>query len=296
MRGARGGLARGGARGGRKAPNGTSHDAFSADESLDDQGELGEMKKKYSSELSMLKDMFPDWTDVDLVFALDEANGDLPSTVDLITEGNVSQFAEVKKPKDRARSKAADGFSTAGASDKPVFAARGGRGRGGLESTRGGRGGRGSDRARGGFRGGRGGHATTNGAPKEAHTTSVPTTESSAWDTPAAAAETGTSAWDTTATEASKENAPTNAWATVAATESAPAASKPTLLPAKETAERAVAAPEVAKSTAPVEAGSAPKKSWASMFAQPKPPVALPKAVPQAQPAPKAPEPVSTLR
>ena len=151
VRGARGGLARGGARGGRKAPNGTSHDAFSADESLDDQGEIGEMKKKYSSELSMLQDMFPDWTDVDLVFALDEANGDLPSTVDLITEGNVSQFAEVKKPKDRARSKAADGFSTAGASDKPVFAARGGRGRGGLESTRGGRGGRGSDRARGGF-------------------------------------------------------------------------------------------------------------------------------------------------
>ena len=294
MRGARGGLARGGARGGRKAPNGTSHDAFSADESLDDQGEIGEMKKKYSSELSMLRDMFPDWTDVDLVFALDEANGDLPSTVDLITEGNVSQFAEVKKPKDRARSKAADGFSTAGATDKPAFAARGGRGRGGLESTRGGRGGRGSDRARGGFRGGRGGHATTNGAPKEAHTTSVPTTESSAWDTPAAAAETGTSAWDTTATEASKENAPTNAWAAIAAGEGAPAPSQPTLLPAKETAERVVAAPEVAKSSAPAETGSAPpKKSWASMFAQPKPPVALPKAVPQAQPAPKAPEPVA---
>jgi hypothetical protein len=113
VRGTRGGFAsRGGPRGGRKAPNGTSHDAFEAEESLDDQGELGEMKKKYSSELSMLKDMFPDWTDVDLVLALDEANGDLPSTVELITEGGVTQFAEVKKPKDRARSKVADGFST----------------------------------------------------------------------------------------------------------------------------------------------------------------------------------------
>lgn len=308
MRGARGGFARGGARGGRK-PNGTSHDAFAADESLEDQGEIGEMKKKYASELSMLKDMFPDWTDVDLVFALDEANGDLPSTVDLITEGNVSQFAEVKKPKDRARSKVADGFSTVGATDKPVFASRGGRGRGGLESTRGGRGGRGSDRARGGFRGGRGGHATTNGAPKEANAVSVPTTESSAWDTPAAAAETGTtagtSAWDNTPSEAPKDaSAGTSAWSTIAAgtattqtapAQAAPVTSEPTLLPAKETAERAVAAPEVAKSAAPApaaDAGPAPKKSWASMFAQPKPPVALPKSVPQAQPVPKAPEPV----
>lgn len=204
MRGGRGGFARGGPRGGRKAPNGTSHDALAADESLDDQGELGEMKKKYSSELGMLTDMFPDWTDVDLVFALDEANGDLPRAVDLITEGNVSQFAEVKKPKDRARSKAADGFSTAGAADKPTFATRGGRGRGGIESSRGGRGGRGgSDRGRGSFRGGRGGHATTNGAPKESTTASVPTTESSAWDTPAISSESTTNAWDNSSAEAS---------------------------------------------------------------------------------------------
>lgn len=263
MRGGRGGFGRGGTRGGRKAPNGTSHDAFSADESLEDQGEIGEMKKKYASELGMLKDMFPDWTDVDLVFALDEASGDLPSTVDLITEGNVSQFAEVKKPKDRARSKAADGFSTAGASDKPAFATRGGRGRGGIEGSRG-RGGRGSDRARGGFRGGRGGHATTNGAPKDANTASVPTTESSAWETPAATSETTTNAWDNTPTEAAKDTtgAASNAWSNVATTESTPAA-----------------APEAPKSTAAAE--PAPKKSWASMFAQPKPPVALPKQAPK---------------
>lgn len=87
MRGARGGFARGGPRGGRKAPNGTSHDAFSADESLDDQGELGEMKKKYAAELAQLKEMFPDWTDVDLVFALQETDGDMMSTIDHITQG-----------------------------------------------------------------------------------------------------------------------------------------------------------------------------------------------------------------
>jgi hypothetical protein len=293
VRGARGGFtsARGGLRGARKAPNGTSNDAFAGEESQEDQGELGEMKKKYSSELSMLKDMFPDWTDVDLVLALNEANGDLPSTVDLITEGNVTQFAEVKKPKDRARSKVADGFSTAASTDKPVFAARSGRGRGGLDSTRGGRGARGSDRARGGFRGARGGHGTTNGAPKEVGIASVPTTESSAWDTPVAAAETGTNAWDDTTTEASKDvNAGTGAWGNVATTEAAPAASQSTLLPAKETAERVLTAPEISKTSTSTDAGSGPKKSWASMFAQPKPPVALPKLVSQ---APKAPEPAA---
>ena len=288
MRGGRGGFARGGPRGGRKAPNGTSHDALAADESLEDQGELGEMKKKYSSELSMLTDMFPDWTEVDLVFALDEANGDLPRAVDLITEGNVSQFAEVKKPKDRARSKATDGFSTAGAADKPAFATRGGRGRGGIESSRGGRGGRGgSDRGRGSFRGGRGGHATTNGAPKEVTTSSIPTTESSAWDTPAISNETATSAWDNSPAEASKEtDAGTNAWGNVAPVEAAPAASEP--MPVKEIAERAVAPPAVTS-----DSGSGAKKSWASMFAQPKPaPVAIPKAVPQPKPVQQAPAPV----
>lgn len=276
MRGGRGGFGRGGARGGRKAPNGTSHDAGSFDESLDDQGELGEMKKKYPSELVMLKDMFPDWTDVDLLFALDEADGDLPSTVDMITEGNVSQFAEVKKPKDRARSKAADGFSTAGASEKPAFAARGGRGRGGIEGSRG-RGGRGSDRARGGFRGGRGGHATTNGAPKEATTASVPTTESSAWDTPATSTEASTNAWNNTAADAQKDTT-SNAWSNVASTEAAPAEPTP------------AAAPDASKISTNAEAP--PKKSWASMFAQPKPaPVAIPKQAPK--PAPQAPAPVA---
>ncbi|KAM0721253.1 hypothetical protein Q7P37_003541 [Cladosporium fusiforme] len=281
MRGGRGGFGRGGARGGRKAPNGTSHDAGSFDESLDDQGELGEMKKKYASELSMLKDMFPDWTDVDLVFALDEADGDLPSTVDMITEGNVSQFAEVKKPKDRARSKATDGFSTAGASDKPAFAARGGRGRGGIEGSRG-RGGRGSDRARGGFRGGRGGHAATNGAPKETNTASVPTAESSAWDTPAT--EPTTNAWNNTPAEAQKDT-PSNAWSNVASTEAAPAAPAATSEPTP-----AAVAPDATKSSATAEAPA--KKSWASMFAQPKPaPVAIPKQAPK--PAPQAPAPVA---
>lgn len=45
------------------------------------------MKKKYSGTLPMLKELFPDWTDEDLVFALEDADGDLEQAIDRITEG-----------------------------------------------------------------------------------------------------------------------------------------------------------------------------------------------------------------
>ncbi|KAK5680402.1 RNAPII degradation factor [Elasticomyces elasticus] len=253
MRGGRGGFGRGGPRGGRKPVNGTSADAAPMDDLLEDQGELGEMKKKYSSELPMLKDMFPDWTDVDLVFALQEANGDVPATVDKIMQGSVSQFAEVKKPKDRARSKVKDELAMAGATDRS--SARGGRGRGTFEGARGGRG-RATDRGRGSFRGGRGGHATTNGTTAEA--SSMPTTESSAWDTPATTETTANGGWDTPAADVAPEttaDAGQSSWDTPATTETAPvAAAVSSLIP------------------------EGVKKSWASMFSQPKPAPAAPAA------------------
>ena len=46
------------------------------------------MKKKYSSTLPMLKEMFPDWTDDDLVFALEDADGDVGDAAGHITEGS----------------------------------------------------------------------------------------------------------------------------------------------------------------------------------------------------------------
>lgn len=269
VRGGRGGTSRGGPRGGRKV-NGTSTEAATLEESLEDQGEIGQMKKKYQPELTMLKDMFPDWTDTDLVFALEEADGDVGATVDKITQGAVSQFAEVKKPKDRARSKVPAESTAAGATDRPHFSARGARGRGGFEGARGGRG-RGADRGRGGFRGSRGGHATTNGVDKDANgSTSVPTTESNAWDTTATSE--ATAAWDNTPAEPVKESVDTgdNVLGTVTAVDPAPAAST-----------------QPAKSSV-IEQGSA-KKSWASMFAKPKP---APAPVPQKQILTRQPPPV----
>lgn len=83
------GSARGG-RGGRggRAPISRSNVNGDARPSVEDQGEVGQLKKQYAAQLDPLKEMFPDWTTEDLVFALEENSGDLDTTAAKITEGS----------------------------------------------------------------------------------------------------------------------------------------------------------------------------------------------------------------
>jgi hypothetical protein len=37
--------------------------------------------------LTTLKELFPDWSDADLVLAIEQADGDLERTIELISEG-----------------------------------------------------------------------------------------------------------------------------------------------------------------------------------------------------------------
>ena len=85
-RGGRGGYGSRGGRGGSRYQNGerTENAAPAVQE---DEGELGRLKKQYSGQLSTIKEMFPDWTNEDIVFALQETDGDLQSTIERITEG-----------------------------------------------------------------------------------------------------------------------------------------------------------------------------------------------------------------
>lgn len=85
-RGGRGGP-RAGGRGGKHV-NG-DHKTGGVDTTAD-QGELAVLKKQYLPELSTLKELFEDWTDVDLLLALQESGGDLSTTIDRISEGNCS--------------------------------------------------------------------------------------------------------------------------------------------------------------------------------------------------------------
>lgn len=52
-----------------------------------EQNDLKKLKSKYSAKLPTLKVLFSDWSDDDLLFVLDEANGDLDLTIDRISEG-----------------------------------------------------------------------------------------------------------------------------------------------------------------------------------------------------------------
>jgi hypothetical protein len=85
-RGGRGGYSSRGGRGGVRHTNGDAAEAQSAP-SYEDEGELGQLKMQYASKLSTIKEMFPDWTDEDIVIALQESEGDLEGTIDRISEG-----------------------------------------------------------------------------------------------------------------------------------------------------------------------------------------------------------------
>ncbi|RPA92977.1 hypothetical protein L873DRAFT_1793928 [Choiromyces venosus 120613-1] len=139
-RGGRGGFAARSARGSHT--NGGSNASY---DTFDDQDDIGQLKRQYASELSQLKEMFPTWTSQDLVTALNENDGDLPTTAAKISEGTTAQWGTVeKKSKDRSRSKVKEpssgGGATVGSWDTIASSSRP---RGGRVSHEGGRGGRG---------------------------------------------------------------------------------------------------------------------------------------------------------
>jgi CUE domain len=78
---------RGGFRGARGASKNMRSDSVNTPPSSEDQGELGELKMKHGSKVSTVRELFPDWTDEDVVFALEETGGDLESTIERITTG-----------------------------------------------------------------------------------------------------------------------------------------------------------------------------------------------------------------
>ena len=77
-------------RGGRpKASSNGKENAPPAD-AIEDQGEIGQLKKQYAPQLNTIREMFPDWTGEDIVFALHETGGDLESTIERISEGIIA--------------------------------------------------------------------------------------------------------------------------------------------------------------------------------------------------------------
>ncbi|KAL6403280.1 hypothetical protein AUP68_12620 [Ilyonectria robusta] len=179
-RGGRGGFA---GRGGRRT-NGDKPE-HKGDESLgafdDEGGDFGELRKQYGDKTSVIREMFPDWSEVDVLFALQETNGDENEAVTRIAEGSISQWGEVSKPKKTSRAKAKDQIPAPSSTDASSTAPR--TARGGRAVSEGGRGrGRATERGGRSTRGRPAQAPPTNGARnKENQELSIPTEESSAW-------------------------------------------------------------------------------------------------------------------
>ncbi|RFU73881.1 hypothetical protein TARUN_8362 [Trichoderma arundinaceum] len=181
-RGGRGGFA---GRGGRRA-NGDKTDYKTADDNLgtfEDEGEFAELRKQYGDKTSVIREMFPDWSEADVLYALKETNGDETEAVTRIADGTISQWGEVSKTKKTARTKAKDTTSAPANTDSSAGARVSRGGRTAPEGARG--------RGRATERGGRGGrarstHPTNGSRTKENQQLSVPTEESSAYKDDAA--------------------------------------------------------------------------------------------------------------
>jgi hypothetical protein len=102
-RGGRGGFAaRGGARAGARpaATNGDSkHDTDSSLPTLEDEGEIGQLNQQYGSKVAVIKEMFPDWSSVDILFALQETDGDENVAVTRMAEGKLNSRSLVCLPR-----------------------------------------------------------------------------------------------------------------------------------------------------------------------------------------------------
>ncbi|KAI0889337.1 uncharacterized protein GGS22DRAFT_153665 [Annulohypoxylon maeteangense] len=261
---------RGGGRGGRAgfgsrgpANRRTNGDKFSTLDatSLDDDGDVSQLRKQYGLKLDTIKELFPTWSDADILYALKETDGDVEVAATRIADGTISQWGEVSKPKKTTtRPKAKEPLTVSDSGNsRPV--------RGGRSDFRGGRA-RGTERGRGTGRGRATAHPPTNGhQSKDNHQLSVPTEESADWKTGAANDDATTSAWGTTESTTETTATPPATVPTTSTTDSAPA--KPTVIPQNT------------------------QKTWASMLRQSTAPKPTPK--PKEVPTPKPAEPIEPL-
>ncbi|CAI4217146.1 unnamed protein product [Parascedosporium putredinis] len=203
---------------------------------FDEDGDIAELRKLYGSKVRPIKDMFEGWSEVDILYALQEAEGDEGLAVERIAHGAVSQWGEVSKSK-KTRSKPKDAVSASATADTHSGPRPSRGGRIVSESGRG--------RGRGVDRGGRAPRSrpaqpATNGTRKESGL-SVPTEESNAWDTKKSGSDTrGNAAPEqpAAAAEPAKAAPPTKTWASMLRQATAPKiAPKPKEAPAPKPAE-----------------------------------------------------------
>ena len=102
----RGGSGRGG-RGGYAARGSntrrTNGDKFASTDSnpaAEDDGDISELRKKFGShKVETIKELFPDWSDADIVYALQETDGDIEVAATRISEGQFQLSTNPQRPR-----------------------------------------------------------------------------------------------------------------------------------------------------------------------------------------------------
>ncbi|OZJ04093.1 hypothetical protein BZG36_03399 [Bifiguratus adelaidae] len=240
---------------------------------VQDSDEVKLLRSQYGSTLPTLKEMFPDWKEEDLLFAVKEADGDIELAVGRISEGHANQWGEVlsKKQKNALKEKTKPA--------QPV-ATNASAGRGAPNDRGRGRDGRGrGDRGRGASRGGPSARGARPSAPAAAAATAA-TTAASGWGSNDAAPSTA-SGWDS-----AEPSTAAPGWVDESTT-AATTGWSDTLAPSQPVS--ATSAPKTAPSAAAPATAHAPAKtapsSWASIFKQPPKPEPVPEPVQPAKPA-----------
>jgi len=99
----------------------------------DEPEELKLIRKKHGHNLATIRELFPNWTDEDLLMALNEASGDLELAAARISEGLAEKWGSVKTKKDKKTSSPVlASFQPSrgpGATNTTAVEGRGGRGR-----------------------------------------------------------------------------------------------------------------------------------------------------------------------
>ncbi|KAG0364587.1 RNAPII degradation factor [Gamsiella multidivaricata] len=184
----------------------------------DEPEDLRQLRKEHGGSLATLKELFADWTEEDLLYAIQDANGDVELAILRISEGHASQWGEVKGKKKTPKPKIASEkqeFRTSN-SQRGGFA---GRGRG--DGFRGGRGGatRGAPRAlNGGDRSGRPFKADTTAASDNAWNSTADSKTNSFETTTAVDSVDAAPSWGAEPSTINDSSDTTEAWSTPAVT------------------------------------------------------------------------------
>ncbi|CAG8716088.1 18307_t:CDS:2 [Rhizophagus irregularis] len=133
----------------RTNPAGVGHKNNHAATEVAETEEVKHLKSQYKNELTKLQEITTEWSEADLLFALQENQGDLEVTINRIMEGHISKWGEVKSRKSKKEHSSKNKQSGQQFGNAQRGHQKGGYSDRGRARGEGGRSGRNSDRTRG---------------------------------------------------------------------------------------------------------------------------------------------------